>query len=413
MDSQESSKNLKFVYFTPADIQVARVDRQCIVYFCEALHNLRVDIELIAMGIRTFDFEAKANNPLDLYRIKKRFPVRIVKTYLHQESSSYWGVMNRIWVHTKEAVRVLNSAESGKTIVFYSKNYASAFAHLSLRLLSRKRVLVVFEAHLLPKNAFQRFVLRNVDFIIANSFALGKDLCKENPLWRGKVMGIHQGVDLTLFNELRISKIEARKKIGLPLNKKLAVYTGKVYWGYAEVDYILKAAELLSHDVEVVIVGGRKDHVDRFREHVLKNNISNVRFVGFVPPNHVQYYQFAADVLLLYYPTGIDLNSYRSPGKLFEYMASGRPIISVDFPVLREVLDVAGIYVPPDSPDLLAQAISQILVDEKKAEALAERALSLAENYTWEERARRILQFIEGKSPRQCSRLGSTDSISL
>jgi hypothetical protein len=59
---------LRFLYFAPADIQVARVDRQCIVHFCDALYRLRTDVELIAMKIRTSSFEDVSPEPLDSYR---------------------------------------------------------------------------------------------------------------------------------------------------------------------------------------------------------------------------------------------------------------------------------------------------------------------------------------------------------
>ena len=46
--------DLKVYYFAPGDIQIARVDRQCIVYFCEALHQLNVPVELVALGIKVY-----------------------------------------------------------------------------------------------------------------------------------------------------------------------------------------------------------------------------------------------------------------------------------------------------------------------------------------------------------------------
>ncbi|MGI0015824.1 MAG: glycosyltransferase, partial [Nitrososphaera sp.] len=240
------------------------------------------------------------------------------------------------------------------------------------------------------------FLLPKVDGVVANSFALAHDLVAGRFLPSKRVIGAHMGINLKLYDELRISKPDARRKLGLPLDKKIALYSGKIYLGYKEIDYLLEAAQLLPSDVEVVFVGGRADHVQCFRELLLKKNISNATFVGFVPPNLVQYYQLAADVLLLYYPSGMDLNKYRSPGKLFEYMASGRPIVAADYPVLREVLgdDPAAVLVPPDSPQRLAQNIKNLLADSSKMESLATRALERVSQFTWEARARRILDFI-------------------
>lgn len=392
-----SAKPMKLLYFAPADIQIARVDRQMLVYFCEALYRLGVDVELIAMGIKLLALETKANHPLELYRIKGSFPVKIKRVPVHQESADFWCALNRLWVHVTEGMKHWANAGGNKRMVFYARNYATVLMFSLLKFFSRTKPLILMEVHTTPKTAVQRFLLPKADGIVANSFALARDLVANESLSARNVIGTHMGVNLELYNELRVSKREARQKLGLPLHRKIALYAGKIYWGYKEPEYILTAAQLLPDDIEVMLVGGREDHVKRFRERAAAQNISNAIFTGFVPPKLVQYYQIAADVLLLYYPSGMDLNKYRSPGKLFEYMASGRPIIAADYPVLREILgeEPAALLVPPDSPALLAQNIETLLADHHKMEDLAARALARVGQFTWEARATRILDFIE------------------
>lgn len=396
------TSDLKFLYFAPGDIQIARVDRQCIVYFCEALSLLGVDVELVAMGIELHAAEITAVHPLDLYRIKNRFPVNIVQTQVHQQSGGYRWAWRRLLMHTAQAMKYSSSRGQCKSVVFYTKNYGSAFAFMSVRRVMQTRSRIVFEIHRPPLNAFQRHVLKKTDAVVANSQALAEALCKSQPLLSRKTIATHQGVNLDPYNETRMTKVEARQKLGLSTEKKLAVYTGKIFWRYREIDYLIKTAQLLSEEIELVLVGGRADHVARFQELIANEGIANVKFVGFVAPIVVHYYQFAADVLLLYYPSGIDLNDYRSPGKLFEYMAAGRPIIAADYPVLREVLgaDPAAVLVPPDAPTLLARAIAELLGDPARMESLATRALELAKQFTWEIRAKKILNFVESLAPR-------------
>ena len=164
---------------------------------------------------------------------------------------------------------------------------------------------------------------------------------------------------------MRLSKEQARSLLGLPLDRKMAIYTGKIFWGYQEMEYLIQAAQLIP-DVHFLLVGGRSDHIERLQHRQKQEGPANLQFVGFVPPSQVQTYQMAADVLLSYYSSGTELNRYRSPGKLFEYMASGRPIITGDYPVMREVLDKnMVIFVPPDSPQLLAKEIQTLLQDRR------------------------------------------------
>lgn len=387
---------MRFVYFAPGDIQVARVDRQCIVNFCEALHQLGVEIELVVMGIKTMSCEPQATDPLDLYRLESKFPVRTVPTSLDQGCGNFRWSLERLWVHVREGLRHLTATRQDEPLVLYTKNQASALALLVLRGLTGSQAKVIFEAHVPPKTPLGRFVLSRVDGIVANSLALGSELTAGVGLAPAKVLGVHQGINLELYQRIRCSKLEARRHCGLSPDKKYAVYTGKIYWGYQEVEYYLAAARLLDRDVELVLVGGREDHVQRYRDDIVRQGVTNVTFVGFVPPHQVHYYPLAADVLLLYYPSGIDLNRYRSPGKLFEYMASSNPIIAADYPVLREILghEGAAMFMPPDLPDQLAMAIRELVADQDRAAVLARRALDRVGEFTWQARARKILQFV-------------------
>jgi glycosyltransferase involved in cell wall biosynthesis len=374
------------------------VARQNIVSFCAALKQLGVDIELVSVGIKVMPGELQGSGPLSLYRIREPFRIRTVRMPLSQESSQLWKGINRFAVHALTATRVAASTPRTKQVTFYTRTYSAVLLVGALRALVRRPWTVAFEAHTLPRSGLTRLALARADRVIANSFALARDLIAAGHVDEGRVLGIHQGVDLALFDELRLSKEEARVQLGLPRDKKLVVYTGKISWGYREVELILDAARVLQGDSDVlfVLVGGRYDHVERYRRRIQLERRANVIFAGFVAPNIVQHYQFAADVLVLYYPSGMELNRYRSPGKLFEYMASGRPIVAVDLPVLREVLGdpPAAALVPLDSPPLLASEIEKVLGDERLASDLSNRARSRAADFTWTLRAEAIMRFI-------------------
>ncbi len=405
---------MKVLYLAPSDIQVARVDRQCIVAFCGALKEIGIEVELVALKIKTIDSEPRARRPLDLYRVRNEFPVRLVPVPVHQESRSWWIAINRFVVHLAITARRA-FRRSSRPLVVYEKSYAPALALALLRVLLPGRPLFVFEAHLPPSNRLQRFVLRHADLVVANTHALAADLITAAGIDSDRVLGTHQGVDLASSAQSRLTQEEARKKLGLSPDKKLAVYTGKIYDGYREVDYMLEAAKLLRNDpeIELVLVGGRQDHVDRLRRRAVSEGIDNLTFTGFVPPTVVPAYQRAADLLLLYYPSGIELNRYRSPGKLFEYMASGRPIVAVDLPVLREVLgaEPAALTVPPDSPRGLAEAIRHLLADPVEAERLAWMARRRVTRFTWEARARAVIEAVERSRGRVLAKEGGPNVV--
>jgi glycosyltransferase involved in cell wall biosynthesis len=392
---------VRFVYFAPSDIQVARVDRQCIVNFCDALQQIGVDVELVTIGITLAEGETRARNPLDLYRIRRHFPVRTIDVPVHQKSSDWWIGLNRFIVHSWRGLREALAARRDRTTVLYAKNYGPLLSLLAARALGRGRVRVVYEPHVPPPTALHAMLLRACDRVAANTHALAAELVEHHGLDRARVIGTHQGVDVELYDDLRLSAEDARIRLGLPIDKRLVVYTGKVAWEYAEVNYIVESARRLRarDDIHYVIVGGGKEHVDRFRALVESEGLTNVTLTGFVAPRQVQEYQLAADVLILYYGSGFAINRFRSPGKLFEYMAAHRAIIAVDLPVLREVVgdgdECAALLIEQDNPERLADAIVHVLDDDDLRGSLAERAYARVGAFTWRSRAESIVRFIE------------------
>ena len=85
-------------------------------------------------------------------------------------------------------------------------------------------------------------------------------------------------------------------------------------------------------------------------------------------------------------------NAYTSPLKLFEYMASGRPIVASDLPSIREILthERNALLIAPGNPQALTAAIRRLIEDRALGERIARQALEDAREYTWDRRAARL-----------------------
>lgn len=387
----------KLLYFTPADVLVPRVDRQCIMRFIEALVENGVDAEAVSLDVRLeHDEPTKLRDLFDVYGLTTRFPVRILPSRARQSRDVHpvWRTL-AYSAHAFWRLVVRGGAAPFDVTVLFFKNYLLAAPFLLLRPLVRGRLLLLFEAHLPPQRTHERYLLRRVDGVLPISEMLGRELQSDFGIDERRILVAHQGVDLDAIARAVGGSGDARERLGLPRDRKVVVYTGKVNDGYREVDLLLDAARLVP-DAEVVIVGGRDDHVERLRARVRRDGPANVRFEGFVAPADVFPYQAAADVLLSYYPSGHRLNRYRSPGKLFEYMASGRPIVTADYPSLREALSRgAAVFVEPDDPAALAEGIRTVLSDPELGARLARQARQDVQRFTWDERAKRVIAFIE------------------
>src|SRR3989304_2238961 len=65
---------------------------------------------------------------------------------------------------------------------------------------------------------------------------------------------------------------------------------------------------------------------------------ARVHFRGFLPPPQVAAERLKADAFVIPLLDSTTARRFTSPLKLFEAMASGRPIVASDLPSLREVL---------------------------------------------------------------------------
>lgn len=93
-------------------------------------------------------------------------------------------------------------------------------------------------------------------------------------------------------------------------------------------------------------------------------------------------------------------NYYESfPGKMFEYMSFGLPVIVSDFPLYRDVVDRVGcgLCVDPDSPEQLSEAIEWMLTHPSEARAMGQRGRrAVDEQYNWDVEYGKLLDFYDG-----------------
>jgi glycosyltransferase involved in cell wall biosynthesis len=212
-----------------------------------------------------------------------------------------------------------------------------------------------------------------------------------------KVVALHNGYDPVEF-EPELSKEEAREILGLKKDGFLAVYTGHMT-SIKGVEILVDIAEL-APEVDFLLVGGptEKD-VDRISGLAKEKGITNVTVTGWVNPHKVPPYLYAADVLLIP-PTDKPLKIHKRtvlPIKLFNYLAAGRVILAPDLDDTKELLQhgVNSFKVEPDNPKKAAEGLKKLMEDPLLANSLSVMAKKDSKKYTWEQRAKNLLKFME------------------
>lgn len=182
---------------------------------------------------------------------------------------------------------------------------------------------------------------------------------------------------------------------GFPPDKFNVGYVGNLYEGRGG-EVVLEMARQTPRAL-FHLVGGRPEELARWKERDLPPNLI---MHGFAPPSKVAAMQASCQALLMPYQRRVDVpgqgdtSRWMSPLKMFEYMASGAPIISSDLPVLREVLADGenALLVEPDEAGAWVTALKSLMEDRALASRLADRAAGdVAQGHTWRIRAGEVL----------------------
>ena len=78
-----------------------------------------------------------------------------------------------------------------------------------------------------------------------------------------------------------------------------------------------------------------------------------------------------------------------------EAMACGTPVVASGIPVLKEVAEEAALFFEPDDVEKMSDALGAILTDNKLRGILIKRGRQRAQQFSWEESARRTLRLLE------------------
>ncbi len=141
-------------------------------------------------------------------------------------------------------------------------------------------------------------------------------------------------------------------------------------------DRIIEIASVLGReapDLRVLIAGG--DHTPELRAKSAA--CSNVHLLGYVHSERLAAYM--KDSLALLYPTRYETFGIAAA----EAMAVGTPVITCRSTAVPEVVGDAAIYVDPDQPEAIAEAVMALRSQPGLRNDLVSRGQQRAKSYTW------------------------------
>jgi glycosyltransferase involved in cell wall biosynthesis len=238
----------------------------------------------------------------------------------------------------------------------------------------------------------ENYTVRTAQLVIVLTTVMARRLERDFGIRNSRVVPSGHG-----FSRLPAILVEdMRRRLGLPLDRRIAIYSGLSFHGKG-LDLIFAVARHLPADCMIVVLGDTPETSARLA--ALSRDLGlelNLLFIPSVPHEQVAAWLRSADAGLLLYPRSQYLAEFSSPLKVFEYLACGLPVIATRLASLEDVVKdgVNGKLVDLQDPAAAAAEIAAVLRDSQLLKRLGAAARECSADYHYSRRAERIAEAI-------------------
>ena len=373
---------------------------------CEAL-AMQAGVQVILLSSDDSLADAAAQEHFfQTHAVKKRFAIASLHSLANRLKGSSWRPIN--WLETLAVnlsiFRYVLIHRKSFDVLYY-RDCSLVLPILAAKYILRKPMFLELHAVLHKKHgqASLNFFSGISDGLIAISHGLKDYYEKIN----SRIMvAFCAAAEPERFAAITESPAELRTELSLPRDKTILMYAGNLYktgnFDSYGIEDIVTAMARLDDTYIFVGIGKKKDETRAHEKLAAKLGISaRILFLPWVTKDKVYRYWKAADVLLMP-AAGAQIGN--SPTKMFEYLASGKPIVAARTAPIEEVLvDGRNALLVDDykAPEQWATAIRRACDDANLRDRLARQAAIDSAHYTWQGRGERIWAFVKQNLPRK------------
>lgn len=218
-----------------------------------------------------------------------------------------------------------------------------------------------------------------------------------------KAFYINNGVDIEAFN--KSMKENVLEDPDLAKGKFNVTYVGAIR-PVNNVGNILDAAALLKENQEIqFLIYGEGSQRKALEKRVEHESLTNVKMKGYVNKQYVPYILSRSSVNVLNYsPTHFNWSRGNSSNKLFEYMASGKPVIStvkMGYSIIEKYN--CGLELEHGTAEELADAILKIKnMPKEKYQELGNNAKIGARDFDFKVLTKKLIEVINSVTEEKC-----------
>jgi len=244
---------------------------------------------------------------------------------------------------------------------------------------------------------------READGIIF-SFEGGKDYIIEKGWDTGsggeievsKIGYLNNGVDLETFDKQRNSVV--LDDADLDTNKFKAVYLGAIRRAN-NTDLIVETAKVLQErkvgDVQILVYGDG-DYRQRLEDKANELNLTNIKFKGHLPVEYAPNMLSRCNLNLFNFMNVPICRFGLSPNKLFMYLASGKPVLSMVRPNYEIVENRGCGIVTEGNPEAIADGIIQFTkMNQDEYDRYCKNCRIVAEEFDYKNLVKVLIKRIE------------------
>ncbi|WP_148686646.1 glycosyltransferase family 4 protein [Candidatus Nitrosocosmicus hydrocola] len=233
-------------------------------------------------------------------------------------------------------------------------------------------------------NILRKLVLRQFDKIVAVS-QFSKSLAINAGGKEDQIIVIYNSCDERLF--FPDSKTPSRKRLNLPLDKKIILFAGNLIKIKGIFVLINAIIDLKNRSDFCVVIVGKGEEEDVVKKLIVEASISDkIHLMGWHPQELLPEFFKASDIFVL--PSFTEGHSVA----ILESMASGIPVIATSVGGNLETIDngVNGFLIPAGDHNYLSNKISNLLDSNKLLDFISKNAIN-----TYSRRFRKQIQIEE------------------
>lgn len=219
-------------------------------------------------------------------------------------------------------------------------------------------------------SALVRFMYRRADLIVTVTESFKERIAGQG-IAPAKIAVVTNGADVDWFGA-DVTELAIARRQRLRLDGHFVVSYIGAHGVSHGLQAVLQAAELLQREdgIRFLLVGdgAERERLERYRD---QRQLANVLMLQQQPPETIREFYALSDVCLVPLRDILLFETF-IPSKMFEIMASGRPMIASVRGEPRRILEASGaaVLIEPEDPDELAAAVRKLRSDRSLRERL-------------------------------------------